>query len=51
MRTTSVPPAVGAEHRLLGVDQEIEHHLLDLIAVRKDLRQARGERRRDRRCW
>ena len=36
--------AVGAEHRLLGVDDQVQQHLLQLMRVREDLRQARGER-------
>ena len=36
--------AVGRQHRLLGVDDQIEQHLLDLVAVGEHLRQAGGER-------
>ena len=36
--------AVCREHRLLGVDDEVEQHLLHLMAVGKDLRQAGRER-------
>src|SRR5258706_403206 len=30
--------AVGRQHRLFGVDDEVEQHLLDLMAVGEDLR-------------
>ena len=33
--------AVGAEHRLLGVDDQVEQHLLDLVRIGEHLRQAR----------
>ena len=36
--------AVGREHRLLGVDDQVEQHLLDLVAVGEHLRQAGGQR-------
>ena len=36
--------AVGRQHRLLGVDDEVEQDLLDLMAVGEHLRQAGGER-------
>ena len=36
--------AVGRQHRLLGVDDQVQQHLLDLVAVGEDLRQAGGER-------
>ena len=36
--------AVGADAGLLGVDQEIEQDLLDLMAVGKDFRKAGGQR-------
>ncbi len=39
--------AVGRQHRLLGVDHEIEQHLLDLVAVGEDLRQPGRERVED----
>ena len=42
--------AVGREHRLLGVDDQVEQHLLDLVRVGKDLRQPGGERGDDARC-
>ena len=44
MRTTSDAAAVGGQHRLLGVDDQVEQHLLHLVAVGEDLRQAGGER-------
>ena len=37
-------PSVRREHRLLRVDDEVEQHLLDLVAVGEHLRQAGGER-------
>ena len=36
--------AVGAEAGLLGVDQQVEQHLLDLVAVGEDFGHAGGER-------
>ena len=39
--------AVRAEHGLLGVDDEIEQHLLDLVRIGEDVRQAGGERLED----
>ena len=36
--------AVRAEHRLLGVDDQVEQHLLKLVRVGERERQARGER-------
>ena len=36
--------AVGADHRLLGVDDQVEQDLLNLVRVGKRLRQASGER-------
>ena len=36
--------AVGGKHGLLGVDDKIQQHLLDLIAVGKHLRKARCQR-------
>ena len=38
------PPAVGANTCLLGIDQEIEQHLLDLVTVGKHFRQPTRER-------
>ena len=32
-------PAVRREHCLLGIDDQVEQHLLDLMRIRKDLRQ------------
>jgi hypothetical protein len=46
-RATCARPAcraVGAEHGLLGVDHQVQQHLLQLMRVREDLRQARGQR-------
>ena len=40
--------AVGAEHRLLGVDDQVEQHLLDLVRIGEHLRQPGGERFDDR---
>ena len=37
--------AVRRQHRLLGVDHEVEQHLLQLVRVGEHLRQARRERR------
>ena len=37
--------SIRGEHRLFGVDQQVEQHLLDLMRVRKDLRNAGRERR------
>src|SRR5678816_4147818 len=37
-------PAVGRQHRLLGVDDEVEQYLLYLMAVGEDLRQSCRER-------
>ena len=39
--------AVGAEHRLFGVDDEIEQDLLNLVRVGKHAGQAGGERLED----
>ena len=39
--------AVGAEHRLFGVDDEIEQDLLNLVRVGEDAGQAGGERLED----
>jgi hypothetical protein len=36
--------AVRAEHRLLGVDDQVEQHLLQLMRVGEHLRQAGGQR-------
>ena len=36
--------AVGGEHRLLGVDDEVEQDLLELVRVGEHLRQAGGKR-------
>ncbi len=36
--------AVGADHGLLGVDDQVEQDLLNLMRVGKRLRQAGGER-------
>ena len=36
--------AVRGEHRLLGVDDQIEQHLLELMRIGEHLRQAGGER-------
>ena len=36
--------AVRREHRLLGVDDEVQQHLLELVRIGEDLRQAGGER-------
>ena len=36
--------AVRVEHRLLGVDDEVEQHLLNLMRIGEDRRQAGGER-------
>ena len=36
--------AVGAEHGLLGVDDEVEQDLLDLMGVGEHLGQTGGER-------
>ena len=47
VRMTSDAAAVGRDHRLLGVDDEVQQHLLDLVRVGEDLRQPRGERRDD----
>ena len=38
---------VGGEHRLFGVDHQVEQHLLDLVRVGEDLGQARCERGHD----
>ena len=35
------------EHRVLGVDDQVQQHLLDLMPVGEDLRQRVGERKRD----
>ena len=40
--------AVGRQHRLLGVDDQVQQHLLHLVAVGEHLRQAGGERVDDR---
>ena len=40
--------AVGGQHRLLGVDDQVQQHLLHLVAVREHLGQAGGERVDDR---
>ena len=40
--------AVGGEHRLLGVDDEVQQDLLELVRIGEDLRQAGGERGRAR---
>src|SRR5439155_5959064 len=42
------PASIGGEHRLFGVDQQVEEHLLDLMRVRKDFRNAGSEVGRDR---
>ena len=39
-----MPRPLADEHRLLGVDDQVEQHLLDLMAVGEHLRQAGGER-------
>ena len=36
--------AVRREHRLLGIDDEVEQHLLHLVRIGEDLRQPRRER-------
>ena len=38
------PRPLADEHRLLGVDDQVQQHLLHLVAVGEDLRQARRER-------
>ena len=38
--------AVRADHRLLGVDDQVEQHLLHLVRIGEDLRQARRRARR-----
>ena len=48
VRTTSVPRPLRRQHRLLGVDDEVEQHLLQLVRVGEHLRQAGGERLDDR---
>ena len=40
--------AVRGQHRLLGVHQQVEQHLLHLVAVGEDLRQPRRQRRQHR---
>ena len=40
--------AVGGEHRLLGVDDQVQQHLLNLVRIGKHLRQPGGERLDDR---
>ena len=39
--------AVCVEHRLLGVDDEVQQDLLDLVRIGKDGRKARGQRLED----
>ena len=43
-----MPRPLRGEHGLLGVDDEVQQHLLDLVAVGEHLRQARRERVDDR---
>ena len=38
---------VGGAHGLLGVDDQVQQHLLDLMGVGEDLRQGRGQRGHD----
>ena len=40
--------SVRRQHRLLGVDDQVEQHLLNLVRIGEDRRQARGERVDDR---
>ena len=37
------PAAVGGEHRVLGVDDQVQQHLLHLVGVREDEGQSVGE--------
>ena len=43
-----MPRPLRADHRLLGVDDQVEQHLLDLVRIGERLRQAGGERFDDR---
>ena len=48
VRRTSVPRPLAREHRLLGVDDQVEQDLLELVRIGEDLRQAGGQRLDDR---